>query len=213
MTVVAALLFSAPGDPGPARGSVAEDVLGAPDALVLDALANSDDAMFARLYAAFRPRLVAIATAYVGDAVAEELAQDVLLYVWDQRATWAPQHGIAVYLYAAVRNRALKQLKRQGVAGRLERTVSPSESDVIGMGVAEPRPDERVEQDDLLARVEAMLARLPELGRTAFTLRWIHQLSYAEIAEIMGLREPAVRKHVSRAREALISVLRDAGQR
>jgi RNA polymerase sigma factor (sigma-70 family) len=52
------------------------------------------------------------------------------------------------------------------------------------------------------------LARLPELGRTAFTLRWIHQLAYEEIAAIMEISEAAVRKQVSRTREALIAVLR-----
>lgn len=74
-----------------------------------------------------------------------------------------------------MRNRALKQLRRQGVAGRLELFVSASDDGVVGMGAAEPRPDERVERDDLLERVDEALMRLPELGRTAFTLRWIHQ--------------------------------------
>jgi RNA polymerase sigma-70 factor (ECF subfamily) len=208
MTVVSALLFGAFHDPGPARGRATEEVLGAPDEEILRALAGGDETVFERLYQAFRPRLVAIATAYVGEAVAEELAQDILLRIWEQRDTWAPQHGIAVYLYAAVRNRALKQLRRQGVAGRLELVVSASDDGVVGMGAAEPRPDERVERDDLLERVDEALMRLPELGRTAFTLRWIHQLSYEEIAAIMEISEPAARKQVSRAREALVAALR-----
>jgi RNA polymerase sigma-70 factor (ECF subfamily) len=208
MTVVSALLFGAAHDPGPARGHATEEVLGAPEGEILRRLARGEESVFERLYQAFRPRLVAIATAYVGEAVAEELAQDVLLRIWEQRDSWAPQHGIAVYLYAAVRNRALKQVRRQGVAGRLELVVASPGDDIAGMGAAEPRPDERVERDDLLERIDVALARLPELGRTAFTLRWIHQLAYEEIAAIMEISEAAVRKQVSRTREALIAVLR-----
>jgi len=208
MTALSALLFSASNDLGPARGQLAADILGAPDEEVLRALRAGDEAVFERLYGVFRPRLTAIASAYVGDAIAEEFAQDVLMRVWEQRAVWTPQHGIAAYLYTSVRNLALKQLRRQGVAGRVARLAPEPDMSAPGMGNVELRPDEAVERDDLLDAIERTLSRLPELGRTAFTLRWIHQLAYDEIAVIMGTSEAAARKQVSRAREALIAVLR-----
>jgi RNA polymerase sigma factor (sigma-70 family) len=212
MTALSALLCSAPGDPGPRAGKVTEDLFGISDAAVLDALRASSasaERMFERVYRVFHPRLVAIASGYVERAVAEELAQDVLFHVWDHRASWVPAHGIAVYLYAAARNRALKQLKHQGIAWRTAHTTISVADTIPGLGQASDTAHDRIERDDLLAYVDRALARLPELSRTAFTLRWIHQLAYAEVAVIMDIAEPAARKHVSRAREALLSVLRD----
>jgi len=50
-------------------------------------------------------------------------------------------------------------------------------------------------------------ALVREGARVAFTLRWVHQLSYPEIAEIMNVSEAAARKQVSRARESLLADL------
>lgn len=208
MTALHALLCSTRDDRGPTPGRLTEDVLGVSDAEVVAAIRAANEAVFERMYRAFRPRLIAIASAYVTEAIAEEIAQDVLLYVWERRDSWAPTHGVAVYLYASVRNRALKQLRHQGIAGRLERAAAAEDDEGrVASGATDPLPDVQAEHADLLARVDQALARLPELGRTAFTLRWIHQLAYDEIATIMGMSAPAVRKQVSRAREALFSVL------
>lgn len=207
MTALNAVLCAPSGnDAGPAYGQHAADILGVLEQELLERLCNSDEKAFEIMYKAFHPRMVAIATAYVDQSTAEEIAQDVLLYVWERRETWAPQHGIAVYMYASTRNRALKQLRHQGVIARLEH---------VARAQAEERspartPYDAVEHDDLMEKVNSAMSHLPELGRTAFMLRWVHQLGYAEISRIMGLSEVAVRKQVSRAREALIKTLKDA---
>ena len=57
---------------------------------------------------------------------------------------------------------------------------------------ADVAPDER-------RRLWLACQALPVAQRTAVVLRYYEQLEYAEIAEVMGVREGTVRSHVSRA--------------
>src|SRR5688572_4640718 len=98
MTALYAILCAPPDEAGPASGQLTANLLGMPDSELLQKLRGGDEWAFEAMYRAFHPRLVAIATAYVGRAEAEEIAQEVLLHVWDQRVSWRPQHGVAAYL-------------------------------------------------------------------------------------------------------------------
>ena len=53
---------------------------------------------------------------------------------------------------------------------------------------------------------------LPESQRTAIVLRFYEQLEYAEIAELIGLREGSVRARVSRGLAALRDVMGEADE-
>jgi RNA polymerase sigma-70 factor, ECF subfamily len=51
--------------------------------------------------------------------------------------------------------------------------------------------------------VQQVLDSLPERCRMAVTLRWQRQLSYAEIAQTMGISVNTVEVHITRACRAL----------
>ena len=205
---VQALLFGPDESRGGGPLRRADDVLGVPEREALEGIRAGDEAMYARVYSALFSRLVAVARVYVPGAVAEEIAQDVLLLLWDQRDGWPETRGITVHLYTVARRRAIDQARHAGVVGRV--TGAAIERDEpLGAGEPIPPADEVVERHDLATAITNAMARLPERARTAFTLRWIHQLGYAEVADIMGVTEVAARKQVSRAREALLEVLRD----
>lgn len=170
------------------------------------------EAAFDTLYRAFHPRLVAIARTYVTVERAEELAQDMLTLVWERRTQWSPDEDLGIYLYASVRNRALSLVRHDRVVDRLEREATLS-GNAVAMGQADEAADLRLEYEDVHTAIDRVLARLPEGMRTAFALRWVHELSYPEVAKIMGISEAAARKQVSRAREAVIPVLRRFAER
>lgn len=168
---------------------------------------DGDEAAFDTLYRTFYPRLVALARGYVPVETAEELVQDVFMHTWERRTDWSPTDDIGIYLYASVRNRAISVLRHDRVVGRAEEMALET-GVALAMGNPDVGADVQLERTDLQLAVAGVLAGLPEGMRTAFTLRWIHELSYAEVARIMGISEPAARKQVSRARDAVIPVLR-----
>lgn len=89
----------------------------------------------------------------------------------------------------AVRFRVLDRKRRQ--AALAEPTQAP------------PEPDAETEARRRAARVEAAFALLPEAYREVLLLIVVEGLSTEAVAGIIGLREDAVRKRLSRARAEL----------
>jgi RNA polymerase sigma-70 factor (ECF subfamily) len=70
-------------------------------------------------------------------------------------------------------------------------------------------PESEVDRKLTLAAVSDALAELPVRQRNIFVLRYQHDLPYAEIAQVTGETEGAVKMQLFRAREKLRSLLYD----
>lgn len=68
-------------------------------------------------------------------------------------------------------------------------------------------PFENAADDELRARIEVELRKVPEPYRTAIVLRDIEELSYEEIAEITQVSLGTVKSRITRGRDALRKVL------
>lgn len=83
----------------------------------------------------------------------------------------------------------------------------PAKSD----GSDKAEPSEQLEQREVMAAIEASLARLPARQREAFLLRYWEEFDVAETAAAMGCSEGSVKTHCSRAVRALSAMLEDRG--
>lgn len=190
------------------------------DAEVVSRVRAGDEAAFERLYLEYHDRLWKFAYGDVrSSAVAEELVQEVFLGLWRNRAQWDVRASIRAWLYAAVQHHARNHLRHERVVARLRDrvTAAPSEpldgADERGIAMGAPAPDahaaiEEQELDDAVARA---LDAIPERRRLAMTLRWKHELSAPEIAQVLGTSPEAVRVLLARARQdlgALLALLR-----
>jgi RNA polymerase sigma-70 factor (ECF subfamily) len=130
-------------------------------------------------------------------AIAEELVQDVLLRVWHGRAQLDPQQSLRQYLYRAARNHALNYLKRSRVEDRSlhDVTALPIPSLTI--------TDEAVRTHELSEAIEHAVAALPERCRLIFTMSRGNGMSYAEIADVLGISIKTVETQMGRALKAL----------
>lgn len=70
-------------------------------------------------------------------------------------------------------------------------------------------PENQLYRDELQRVVEEAIRSLPEDLRTALTLREFEDLSYEEIAEVMGCPVGTVRSRIFRAREAVDRQIRN----
>ena len=87
-------------------------------------------------------------------------------------------------------------MARTGVGGG---SPDPFESAVDPRG----RPDEVLEGEELLARIEEQLAALSSRQREAFLFRNFEGLDVAQTAVAMGCSEGSVKTHYFRAMQAL----------
>jgi RNA polymerase sigma-70 factor (ECF subfamily) len=186
-----------------------------PDREVVGRIRAGDDAAYGALYLAYHDVLWRFAYGYVRSAaVAEELVQEVFLAVWRGRADWVVTGSLRAWLYAAVRNQALKHLRHERIVARVaERHASAllgaADADVAVPAMASAPPDAHalVEAHDLEAAVERATATLPDRRRAVLTLRWRHELTPQEIAVVLGTTPDVVRVLLSRARRELATLL------
>jgi RNA polymerase sigma-70 factor, ECF subfamily len=160
--------------------------------------AEALDSVFRSYYA----ELCAFGYRYVRSrAGAEDLVHDVFAQIWAEHEQWQVRDNLRAYLYGAVRNRAISTLRRQIVERRWEERVHARQASAPRH--ASNAAEGELEYQDLARVVQQVLDSLPERCRMAVTLRWQRQLSYAEIAQTMGISVNTVEVHITRACRAV----------
>ena len=153
-----------------------------------------DPAAFEELIALHQPRLRYFLLQMVRDPCRlDDLLQDVWLDVFRSVPRLVDPGAFRAWLYQVARHRASRELRRRGQAhGSLE-------------GVDPPAPDEPEEEFSAAdaARVHAALARLAPEHREVLLLRFIHEMSYEEVARVTGLQLGTVRSRIHYAKRAL----------
>lgn len=151
--------------------------------------------------------LVAYAARLLGGwDVAEDAAQEAFVRLWERRLTWGMDGSVSALLYRITRNIALDECKRSDRRKARMSTGPLNERRV-------PTPIEHLQRTELEAAFDSALAALPERRREAFILARSHDLSYREIADVMGIAPQTVANQVSSAmaelRDRLSPFLRD----
>lgn len=133
-----------------------------------------------------RPLLLLTARRYMGDEEeAEDVVQDVLLKLWQICDTVRlPLDGFASIL---VRNRCIDLLRR-----RPKRQAIGEDIDCGSDGA-----------DERLDKMMKIIDQLPTLQQTLIRLRHMEGMEMKDIAALTGSTEVAVRKALSRARQAI----------
>jgi RNA polymerase sigma-70 factor, ECF subfamily len=161
-------------------------------------LRADDVAAFTEIYVTYVPRLATYAYSYVRDAViAEELVHDVLASVWEGRARLQVHASFAAYLYGAVRFAALKLARDTSVRDRYV-SVAMGE-DARQVVEAHDVDDEARVWERRRAAILGAVDQLPSRCREAFLLRWRDELSYADIASVMGISVKTVEMQMTAA--------------
>lgn len=209
-------LFGAGGEEGfpSGRSSMSRDdvtanaavTLGSADAVLVAAVRAGDTIAFERLYKTHARALVISAEGYLGSLqAAEDAVADVFAKLWRARAQWAPQRSVKAYLFGAVRNAALAQLRHAGVEMRGE--LASAADDPPAMGQPPAAADAVLDLEARMAAVERVLAEFPEARRQIMYMRWQQGMNADEIAAVMGTTRNAVDLQLSRAIRALRTLL------
>lgn len=152
------------------------------------------DRAVAALFSAHHSRLVGLARLLVDDLqTAEDVVQDAFTSLY-RRWPWLRDRNSALaYLQASVANGARSNLRRR----RTARSVQLDQPDLM------PSAEATVVQGEDRRSLIAGLARLPLRQRQVLVLRYYLDQSEAEIAETLSISRGSVKKHASRALEAL----------
>lgn len=159
-----------------------------------------DEAAFEAMFRAYYDPLCHYVAAYLGSRdAAEDAVQGVFVRIWEDRTGWVVS-DLRHYLYAAVRRRAISQVRR--IAVRRHAAPLLMLADVGGAA-----PDAEFEAEELWRRLERALDTLPPRTRAAFVLSRREGLSYHEVAARMAISPKTVGVHIGRALAKLRNTL------
>lgn len=161
---------------------VAEDVLEG-------GAADSDREPFAEFYLREFARVRALARALAGPQVCDDVAQEAMLVAWRRWRHVSHLQDPAMWVRRVCANIATSQLRRRGAEARallrLGSRISPAVLDA--------------EDDEFWS----MVRTLPRRQAQGLTLYYLFDLSVAEVAATLELREGSVKSHLARGRAAL----------
>jgi len=180
--------------------------------LVAQALAGSEDACRVLVERHSRPVLTLIARIVRDQGVAEELAQDAFVKAFAALRSFDPSYKFSNWMLRIAHNVAIDHLRKA------RPTLVSIDADDSGRDLAdvvadgrEPSAFERALRQDFREDLEAALGRLRPEFRRLVVMRYIEDLSYDDIADIVGLPLGTVKSHLHRARAALGRLLIEAG--
>lgn len=136
---------------------------------------------------------------------AADLTQEVFLKAWNNLDKFEFKSAFSTWLYRLASNLCIDFLRNNRRRQNLPLTFEDEEGEEQRIEVLDPAPlpEERVIAAEGQARLSAAMEELEPEHRQILTLRVVNDLSYADIAEILGVKEGTVKSRLARAREKL----------
>jgi RNA polymerase sigma-70 factor (ECF subfamily) len=183
--------------------------VGSPDRTDDDLVAHvgrGDEAAFEELAARWGARLRDYLLRVTGEpAAADDLLQEVLVAVFRSAALPDRAQPFAVWLFSIARNAALSHLRKRAARTKLLELLATAPRALLARferRAPRPPPDELI-GDEFAAAFDAALRALPEEFRSVFLLREREELTYEQIAAVVGIPAKTVSTRLVRAREKL----------
>jgi RNA polymerase sigma-70 factor, ECF subfamily len=152
-----------------------------------------DEHTFARLAEEYAGRLYAVAYRMLGHRTdAEDAVQRALTKCFAARATYSPRWAVSTWLYRALSNVCIDELRRR------RPTAEVADTDAT----AAPRGTDRLE----LVRA---LETVPREARLLLALHYVDGLSHQELAAVRGISVNTVKSQLARGKAIMRRALED----
>ncbi len=167
---------------------------------------QGDEAAFDEIYREYEEMVFNLALRMSGNvADAEDITQEAFVRVHRYLGGFRGRSSLKTWIYRVAVNSAKNRLR--GKARMLAAARFDSETELRRLPDRSPLPERRAIGSDLVGRVREALVRLPLPYRQAVLLRDFQDMSYEEIAEVLGVRMGTVRSRIARGRERLRELL------
>lgn len=156
-------------------------------------------AAFDALYQAHAREVWAIAYARWTDAnLALDITQEAFLRLWQQ---W--EHGDEIQNPRAWLLRVARNLAEDAAKSAFRRFGTQPPELLNGVRSGQPSPAEKLEREELFARLREVMDELAPADREVLTLRYALDYDATRIAELLSINVTAVHMRLSRARQRL----------
>ncbi|HEY8450423.1 MAG TPA: sigma-70 family RNA polymerase sigma factor [Bacillota bacterium] len=162
---------------------------------------------FGELVARYEKKVYNLGLRYTGDPQeAEDLAQETFVRVFRALHRFRGEARFSTWLYRVATNVCLDALRRRRLRPEpvLDRPLATDEGELERELVSpEPEPATQLEAAERSALIRREIAAVREPYRSVLILRDLQDLSYEEVAAILGVSIGTVKSRLHRARELL----------
>jgi len=171
------------------------------DRLIIKAR-NGDKTAFGKLVKKYQQHVLYLAYDVIGDYdEAKDIAQEAFIRAFTKLGQFEKRARFSTWLYRITVNLALDvyRKKKRHPLKSLDKSMKEIESQTLKNESISIKSDGAVEFDEMRVKLNEALNGLSENQKTAAVLKYFHQKSSKEIAEIMGCAESTARIHIHRA--------------
>ena len=172
------------------------------DQSLLLAIKNGNEKAFDTLFRKYYPMLCAYGNKFVELEDAEECVQDAMLWLWENKDMLVIQSSLSNYLFSIVHHRAINRIKQQEVKSRVENYFYEEMQSLID-------DTNFYLIEELTIRIQEAVETLPESYKEAFVMHRFKNMSYKEIAEILGVSPKTIDYRIQQALKQLRIELKD----
>lgn len=168
--------------------------------------ARGSDSAFEQLVLTYQGQIYNLCLRMVGNPDdAADLTQEAFIKVWRALDGFQFESSFSTWLYRLASNTCLDFLRASKRRPLVPLTVTDDDGETITLDVPDkaPLPEEVVLAAEAQDSLDEALAALDEGQRQIIALRVVNDLSYAEIAEILEIKEGTVKSRLARARDCL----------
>lgn len=172
------------------------------DLSLLNALRQGEDRAFEHLFRRYYTALCAYARRMVSMEDAEEIVQEVMLWLWENRRELVIESSVGKYLFKMTYRKVLNHLTRQQIKTKVEAAFYERTQSMLC------EPDYK-QLEELDRRIHEAIAALPDSYREAFVMHRFKDLGYKEIAEVLDVSPQTVAYRIQQALKLLRVSLKD----
>ena len=174
------------------------------DAQLVDQFLTGDESAFTTLMKKYQKSVHALAWRKVGDFhIAEELAQDAFLKVYQKLATLKNPNQFAGWLYVITDRLCIDWHRKQKPPMESLETISGTEIEESSYRHYEDEQRKEASTEYRHRRIKSLLEQLPESERTVATLYYLGEMTSKAISEFLGVSPNTIRSRLQRARNRL----------
>jgi RNA polymerase sigma-70 factor (ECF subfamily) len=179
---------------------MAEEVQNNEQALI-EACKKGDKAAFEKLYHMYKSKVYSLAYHMCGQVeTAEDLTQNIFLKAFTRIETYEHRYKFGTWLYRLTINHCIDELRKKNRVQLL-----PMEEN---LHAAKDSADAAMIQKELVTAIRRATMKLSDTLRSAFVLKYVAGLSYAEIASILDCSIGTVSSRLNSSLKLLANELR-----
>lgn len=172
------------------------------DQYLLSAIQKGDKKSYGILFRRYYPMLCAYTNRFVNLEDAEEIVQDVMLWLWETRETADIETSLNQYLFKTVYHRAINQIVQTNARHRADTLFYEKMQEML-------QDTDFYQIEELRKRVNEALDSLPQSYRESFVMHRFQNMSYKDIATTLGISHKTVDYRIQQALKLLRVKLKD----